>query len=79
MEQNKPDAYLLEEIDINNKVVWSILSPFPPSELSWTKDLKSQKHNLRIIELYRNEKTVSMFFDIKKYDSKKLVESEVGL
>ena len=73
MEKNKPDAYLLEELDMDNKVIWSILSPFPPSELVWTKDLKSKRHNLRVIELYRNEKTITLFYDIKKYESSKFV------
>lgn len=72
-------AYLLEELDHNGKVVWSILSAFPPSELSWTQDFKSKRHNLRIKPLIVDESAIHLFSEIKKYDSKHMVEANNGL
>ncbi len=72
-------AYWLEELDHNGKVVWSILSAFPPSELTWTQDLKSKRHNLRIKPLIIDESAIHLFLEIKKYDSKRLVEADNGL
>jgi hypothetical protein len=72
-------AYWLEELDQDGKVVWSILSAFPPSELTWTQDLKSKKHNLRIKPLVVDIDAIHLFTEIKKYDSKRMVEADSGL
>ena len=67
------DAWIIEEYDINGNLMWSMLSRFEPSELSWFKDLKSKTHNLKIIPLVRDEKNIKIFNGVKKYDSSKLV------
>jgi hypothetical protein len=63
-------AYLIEETDYQNNVIWKIMSWTEP-ELSWINELKTKKHNLRITELVAgNVKTIN---GVKKYDSSKLV------
>jgi hypothetical protein len=52
---------------------------FEPTELSWFKDLKTQKHNVTITPLYKNENESKHYEGIKKYDAKRLVEANPGL
>lgn len=75
----KPDAWLVEELNSKGQLVWKMIAFFEPTELSWFKDLKSQKHNVTITPLYKNEKESKHYEGIKKYDSKKLVEANPGL
>ena len=70
-------AYLIEETNYKGDVVWKIISFFEPDELSWLKDLKKQKHNLTITELVAGN--IKYINGVKKYDSKRLVESHIGL
>ena len=66
-------GYLIEETDYQGNVVWKIMSWTEP-DLSWLNDLKTKKHNLKIIELVAGK---TKYVDgIKKYDSSKFV---VGL
>lgn len=74
MKQNEVLAYLIEETDYKGDVVWKIISFFEPDEMSWLKDLKKQKHNLKITELVAGN--VKKIDGVKKYDSSKFV---VGL
>jgi hypothetical protein len=73
---NMIDAWIIEEYDSRGSLVWSMLSRFEPSELSWFKDLKNKTHNLKIIPLIRDEKNIKIYEKVKKYDSSKMV---VGL
>ena len=63
----------LEETDYQGNVVWKIMSWTEP-DLSWLNDLKTKKHNLKIIELVAGK--TKHVDGIKKYDSSKFV---VGL
>lgn len=66
-------GYLIEETDYQGNVVWKIMSWTEP-DLSWLNDLKTKKHNLKIIELVAGK--TKHVDGIKKYDSSKFV---VGL
>ena len=66
----KPLAYLIEETNYKGDVVWKIMSWTEP-ELSWLNDLKTKKHNLKIIELVAGN--VKKIDGVKKYDSSKFV------
>jgi hypothetical protein len=68
-------AWMVEEFDNKNNLVWKMISFFPPDTLEWMKDIRGKKHNLVISELgVINSKKIN---DIeKKYDSSKFV---VGL
>jgi len=70
------DAWIIEEYDINGNLMWSMLSRFEPSELSWFKDLKSKTHNVKVIPLVRDEKNIKILTGVKKYDSSKMVFSD---
>lgn len=74
-----PDAWLIEEVDSKGKLVWKMIAFFEPTELSWFKDLKGKTHNVTITPLYKNEKEAKHYDNIKKYDSKRLVEAHIGL
>lgn len=68
-------AWLVEEYDNNNNLVWKMISFFPPDTLQWMKDIRGKKHNLVISELgVINSKKITGVE--KKYDSSKFV---VGL
>ena len=67
-------AWLIEEFDANNNLVWKMISFFEPDSLEWMKDLKGKKHNLTITELVAGK--VKHIDGVKKYDSSKFV---VGL
>jgi hypothetical protein len=68
-------AWLIEEFDNNNNLVWKMISFFEPDSLEWMRDLKGKKHNLVISELgVKNSKKINNIE--KKYDSSKFV---VGL
>jgi hypothetical protein len=69
-------AYLIEETNSKGDVVWKIISFFEPDEISWLRDLKKQAHNLTITELVAGN--IKYIDGVKKYDSKRLVESNIG-
>jgi hypothetical protein len=75
----KPIAFLVEEFDSTGKLVWSGLMTSEPTELSWFKDLKSKLHNVTITPLIPDTKNIIKVNNTKKYDSKKLVEANIGL
>lgn len=74
----KPIAWLVEEYDGNGTLVWSGLMTSEPTEMSWFKDLKSKLHNVTIIPLIPDTKNIKKVTNVKKYDSKTLVEAHLG-
>jgi hypothetical protein len=74
-----PYAWIYEEFDHNNKLVNSFISPFKPSEISFKNELKSKLHNITLTPLYRCDDKAEKFTAVKKYDSKLLVEANLGL
>jgi hypothetical protein len=70
-------AWMIEETDYRGNVVWKMISFFEPDSLEWMRDLKGKKHNLTITELVAGN--VKKIEGVKKYDSKRLVESNIGL
>ena len=74
----KPIAWLVEEYDGNGKLVWSGLMTSELTEMSWFKDLKSKLHNVTIIPLIPDTKNIKKVTNVKKYDSKTLVEAHLG-
>jgi hypothetical protein len=74
----KPIAFLVEEYDSTGALVWSGLMTSEPTELSWFKDLKSKLHNVTITPLIPDTKNIIKVTNVKKYDSKKLVEAHLG-
>lgn len=74
----KPIAWLVEEYDGNGKLVWSGLMTSEPTEMSWFKDLKSKLHNVTIIPLIPDTKNIKKVTNVKKYDSKIIVEAHLG-
>ena len=74
----KPIAFLVEEYDSTGTLVWSGLMTSEPTEMSWFKDLKSKLHNVTIIPLIPDTKNIIKVTNVKKYDSKKLVEAHLG-
>jgi hypothetical protein len=68
-------AWMIEEFDNNNNLVWKMISFFPPDSLEWMRDIRGKKHNLVISELgVITSKKINGVE--KKYDSSKFV---VGL
>lgn len=74
----KPIAFLVEEFDSTGKLVWSGLMTSEPTELAWFKDLKSKLHNVTITPLIPDTKNIIKVNNVKKYDSKRLVEAHLG-
>jgi hypothetical protein len=70
-------AWMIEETDYRGNIVWKMISFFEPDSLEWMRDLKGKKHNLTITELVAGN--VKKIEGIKKYDSKRLVDSNSGL
>ena len=75
----KPLAWLVEEFDGTGKLVWSGLMTSEPKEMSWFKDLKSKLHNVTITPLIPDTKNIVKVTNVKKYDSKRLIEANNGL
>jgi len=69
----KPLAYLVEEFDADNKLVWSGLMASEPREMSWFKDLKSKMHNVTITPLIPDTNNIIKVTNVKKYDSSRFV------
>jgi hypothetical protein len=74
---NNVKAWMIEETDYQGNLVWKMISFFEPDSLEWMRDLKGKKHNLTITELVAGN--VKKIEGVKKYDSKRLVESNIGL
>ncbi len=75
----KPLAWLIREYDSKGNLVWYGILTSEPTELSWFKDLKNKHHNVDIIPLIADEKNIKKVNNVKKYDSKLLVEANIGL
>ena len=75
----QPYAWLFEEFNSNNELVNSFISPFKPSEISFKNELKTKLHNITLTPLYRCDDKSEKFIAVKKYDSKLLVEANLGL
>jgi hypothetical protein len=69
----QPLAYLVEEFDADNKLVWSGLMASEPREMSWFKDLKSKMHNVTITPLIPDTNNIIKVTNVKKYDSSRFV------
>jgi len=69
----QPLAYLVEEFDADNKLVWSGLMASEPREMFWFKDLKSKMHNVTITPLIPDTANIIKVTNVKKYDSSRFV------
>jgi hypothetical protein len=74
----KPIAFLVEEFDSTGKLVWSALMTSKPTALEISQDIKNKLHNWTITPLIPDTKNIIKVTNIKKYDSKKLVEAHLG-
>ena len=75
----KPIAFLVEEFDSTSKLVWSGLMTSEPTSLEISQDIKNKLHNWTITPLIADTKNIIKVTNVKKYDSKKLVEANNGL
>lgn len=74
----KPIAFLVEEFDSTGKLVWSGLMTSEPQSLEIYQDIKNKLHNWTITPLIPDTKNIIKVTNVKKYDSKKLVEAHLG-
>ena len=74
----KPIAFLVEEFDSTGKLVWSGLMTSEPTSLQISQDIKNKLHNWTITPLIPDTKNIIKVTNVKKYDSKKLVEAHLG-
>jgi hypothetical protein len=74
----KPIAFLVEEFDTTGQLVWSSLMTSQPTSLEISKDIKNKLHNWTITPLLPDTKNIIKVTNVKKYDSKKLVEAHLG-
>ena len=75
----KQIAFLVEEFDSTGKLVWSGLMTSEPTSLEISQDIKNKLHNWTITPLIADTKNIIKVTNVKKYDSKKLVEANNGL
>jgi len=75
----KPIAWLVEEFDSTGKLVWSGLMTSKPTSLEISQDIKNKLHNWTITPLIPDTKNIIKVTNVKKYDSKKLIEANNGL
>ena len=76
--KKEPVAWLVEEFDSTGKLVWSSLMTSEPTSLEISQDLKNKLHNWTITPLIPDTKNIIKVTNVKKYDSKKLVEAHLG-
>jgi len=74
----KPVAFLVEEFDSTGQLVWSSLMTSQPTSLEISQDIKNKLHNWTITPLIPDTKNIIKVTNVKKYDSKKLVEAHLG-
>ena len=74
------DAWIIEELDINGKVVWECIMRQRPVNMSWYKDLPSKTHTLRLTPLVKDTSRSELHTNIKslKESTKRLVEANLG-
>jgi|688.fasta_scaffold531984_4 hypothetical protein len=75
----KPIAFLVEEFDSTGQLVWSGLMTSKPTSLEISQDIKNKLHNWTITPLIPDTKNIIKVTNVKKYDSKKLIEANNGL
>lgn len=77
----QPYAWAIEEFNINGDLVWSSITQFRPTELSWIRDLPSKKHYISITPLYKCEEKAEKITGVKSYkeSTRKLTEAYGGL
>ena len=77
----QPYAWSIEEFNNDGDLVWSSMSKFRPTELSWIRDLPTKKHHIVITPLYKDEVNAEKITGIKSYkeSTKKLAEAYGGL
>ena len=77
----QPYAWAIEEFNINGDLVWSSITQFRPTELSWIRDLPSKKHYISITPLYKCEEKTEKITGVKSYkeSTRKLTEAYGGL
>lgn len=75
----KPIAWLIQEFDSNDTLVWSSLMSSEPTSVEIEKDIKNKLHNWIITPLIPDTKNIIKVTNIKKYDSKRLTEANSGL
>lgn len=74
----KPIAFLVEEFDGTGQLVWSGLMTSKPTSLEISQDIKNKLHNWTITPLIPDTKNIIKVTNVKKYDSKTLVEAHLG-
>jgi hypothetical protein len=77
----QPYAWSIEEFNNDGDLVWSSISQFRPTELSWIRDLPTKKHNLVLTPLYKDESKAEKITGIKSYkeSTAKMIEAYGGL
>ena len=75
----KPIAFLVEEFDSTGQLVWSGLMTSKPTSLEISQDIKNKLHTWTITPLIPDTKNIIKVTNVKKYDSKKLIEANNGL
>jgi len=77
----QPYAWSIEEFNNDGDLVWSSISQFRPTELSWIKDLPTKKHNIVLTPLYKDESKAEKITGIKSYKEStlKMMEAYNGL
>jgi len=74
----KPLAFLVEEFDSTGQLVWSGLMTSQPTSLEISQDIKNKLHNWTITPLVPDTKNIIKVTNVKKYNSKILVEAHLG-
>ena len=79
--KQQPYAWAIEEFNINGDLVWSSITQFRPTELSWIRDLPSKKHYISITPLFKDESQTEKITGVKSYreSTKRLMEAYNGL
>jgi len=77
----QPYAWSIEEFNNDGDLVWSSISQFRPTELSWIRDLPTKKHNIVLTPLYKDESKAEKITGIKSYkeSTAKMIEAYGGL
>jgi hypothetical protein len=79
--KEEPTAWLVEEFNIHNDLIWWALLKSRPTDISWVRDLPNKKHYLVITELYRKKESAEKITGVKSYkeSTKRLIEANGGL
>jgi hypothetical protein len=79
--RKEPFGWSIEEFDSRGNLIWSIMSKFRPTELSWLRDLPTKKHHIVITELHKKEETAEKITGVKSYreSTQRLIDANIGL